>query len=118
MQGQIPDQLSEPRKSVLPSVSRLVSEKFECVRPLLPKSTGFVSLATPQWSSIAKYCPAGPTNRKEDENKPVALSVFEFDWAEDKRDMKLHEQVVSGDIAQGASTQVTKRPVAFRHNDS
>ena len=34
-----------------------------------------------------------PTNRKEDENKPVALSVFEFDWAEDKRDMKLHEQV-------------------------
>ena len=27
------------------------------------------------------------------ENKPVALSVFEFDWAEDKRDMKLHEQV-------------------------
>ena len=31
-------------------------EKFECVRPLLPKSTGFVSLATPQWSSIAKYC--------------------------------------------------------------
>ena len=56
MQGQIPDQLSEPRKSVLPSVSRLVSEKFECVGPLLPKSTGFVSLATPQWSSIAKYC--------------------------------------------------------------
>ena len=27
------------------------------------------------------------------ENKPVALSVFEFDWAEDKRDMKLHKQV-------------------------
>ena len=25
---------------------------------------------------------------------------------------------VSGDIAQGASTQLTKRPVAFRHNDS
>ena len=24
---------------------------------------------------------------------------------------------VSGDIAQGASTQLTKRPVAFRHND-
>ena len=39
------------------------------------------------------WCVAGPTNRKEDENKPVALSVFEFDWAEDKRDMKLHEQV-------------------------
>ena len=41
------------------------------------------------------WCVAGPTNRKEDENKPVALSVFEFDWAEDKRDMKLHEQVKS-----------------------
>ena len=53
---EIPDQLSEPRNSVLPSVSRLDSEKFECVGPLLPKSTGFVSLATPQWSSIAKYC--------------------------------------------------------------
>ena len=39
------------------------------------------------------WCVAGPTNGKEDENKPVALSVFEFDWAEDKRDMKLHEQV-------------------------
>ena len=39
------------------------------------------------------WCVAGPTNRKEDENKPVALSVFQFDWAEDKRDMKLHEQV-------------------------
>ena len=38
-------------------------------------------------------CAAGPINRKEDEKKPVALSVFEFDWAEDKRDMKLHEQV-------------------------
>ena len=25
---------------------------------------------------------------------------------------------VSGDIVQGASTQLTKRPVAFRHNDS
>ena len=39
------------------------------------------------------WCVAGPTNGKEDENKPVVLSVFEFDWAEDKRDMKLHEQV-------------------------
>ena len=35
------------------------------------------------------WCVAG---LKEDENKPVALSVFEFDWAEDKRDMILHEQ--------------------------
>ena len=39
------------------------------------------------------WCVAEPTNRNKDENKPVALSVFEFDWAEDKRDMKLHEQV-------------------------
>ena len=39
------------------------------------------------------WCVAGATNGKEDENKPVALSVFEFNWAEDKRDMKLHEQV-------------------------
>ena len=39
------------------------------------------------------WCVAGPTKGKEDENKPVVLSVFEFDWAEDKRDMKLHEQV-------------------------
>ena len=39
------------------------------------------------------WCVAGSTNRKEDEKKPVALSVFEFDWAEDKRDLKLHEQV-------------------------
>ena len=39
------------------------------------------------------WCVVGPTNGKEDENKPVELSVFEFDWAEDKRDMKLHEQV-------------------------
>ena len=30
------------------------------------------------------WCVAGPTNRKEDDMKPVALSVFEFDWAEDK----------------------------------
>ena len=39
------------------------------------------------------WCVAEPTNRNKDENKPVALSVFEFDWAEDKRDVKLHEQV-------------------------
>lgn len=38
-------------------------------------------------------CVAGLTNRKEDDNKPVVLLAFEFDWAEDKRDMKLHEQV-------------------------
>ena len=29
------------------------------------------------------WCVAGPTNRKEDDRKPVALSVFEFDWADD-----------------------------------
>ena len=36
---------------------------------------------------------AGPTNRKEDDNRPVALSVFEFDWAEDESTMQLHQQV-------------------------
>ena len=36
---------------------------------------------------------AGPTSGKEYGNKPAALAVFEFDWAEDKRDMELHEQV-------------------------
>ena len=40
------------------------------------------------------WCVTGPTNRKEDENKPVALSVFEFDWVEDKRDVTLHEQIL------------------------
>ena len=38
------------------------------------------------------WCVAGPTNRKEDAIS-LALSVFEFDWTEDKRDMRLHEQV-------------------------
>ena len=40
-----------------------------------------------------RWCVAGPTSGKEYENKPAALTVFEFDWAEDKRDMELHEQV-------------------------
>ena len=39
------------------------------------------------------WCVAGPTSGKEYENKPAELAVFEFDWAEDKRDMELHEQV-------------------------
>jgi len=39
------------------------------------------------------WCVAGPTNRKEDDSKPVALSVFEFDWAEDESTMQLHQQV-------------------------
>ena len=39
------------------------------------------------------WCVAGPTNSKEDGNKPVALSVFEFDWAEDESTMQLHQQV-------------------------
>ena len=34
------------------------------------------------------WCVPGPTNRKED-----ALSVFEFDWAEDASAMQLHQQV-------------------------
>ena len=33
------------------------------------------------------WCVAGPTSGKEYDNKPAALAVFEFDWAEDKRDM-------------------------------
>ena len=39
------------------------------------------------------WCAAGPTSGKEYENKPAALEFFEFDWAEDKRDIELHEQV-------------------------
>ena len=39
------------------------------------------------------WCVALPTSRKEYENKPAALAVFEFDWAEDKQEMKLREQV-------------------------
>ena len=38
------------------------------------------------------WCVAGPTSGKEYENRPAELAVFEFDWAEDKRDMELHEQ--------------------------
>ena len=38
-------------------------------------------------------CVAEPTSGKEYENKPAVLAVFEFDWAEDRRDMELHEQV-------------------------
>jgi len=48
IQGQIPDQLSKSRQPVLPSVSLLDSEGLKFFRPLMPKSTGFVSLATPQ----------------------------------------------------------------------
>ena len=39
------------------------------------------------------WCVAGPTNKREDDSKPVALSVFEFDWAEEKSAMDLHQQV-------------------------
>ena len=38
-------------------------------------------------------CIAGPTNRKEDDSKPFALSVFKFDLAEDKSGMEFHQQV-------------------------
>ena len=36
---------------------------------------------------------AGPTNRKENDSRPVTLSVFDLDWAEDKSAMELHQQV-------------------------
>ena len=36
---------------------------------------------------------AGPTNKREDDSKPVALSVFEFDWTENEPAMELHQQV-------------------------
>ena len=36
---------------------------------------------------------AGPTNKGEDDNKPVALSVFEFDWVEERSAMDFHQQV-------------------------
>lgn len=36
---------------------------------------------------------AGPTNQKEDNTKPVTLSVFEFNWTEEDPAMKLHQQV-------------------------
>ena len=39
------------------------------------------------------WCVAGPTNKREDESKPVALSVFVFDWAENEPAMELHQQV-------------------------
>ena len=39
------------------------------------------------------WCIATPTSGKEYENKPAALEVFDFDWAEDKWDMELHKQV-------------------------
>ena len=39
------------------------------------------------------WCVAGPTSKKEDDSQPVALSVFEFDWAKDESPMKLHQQV-------------------------
>ena len=39
------------------------------------------------------WCVAGPTNKREDNSKPVALSVFEFDWAENEPAMELHQQV-------------------------
>ena len=39
------------------------------------------------------WCVAGPTGRKEDYSKPIAVSVFEFDWTQDKSDMRLNQQV-------------------------
>lgn len=39
------------------------------------------------------WCVAEPTNKREDDSKPIALSVFEFDWAEEKSAMDLHRQV-------------------------
>ena len=60
------------------------------------KDTWFLTIAGGQSTASAfGCCVAGPTNRKEDENKPVALSVFTFDWAEDKQDMELNTAVVT-----------------------
>ena len=39
------------------------------------------------------WCVAGPTGTKEDTNRPIALSIFNFDWARDQSDMALHKQV-------------------------
>ena len=39
------------------------------------------------------WCVAGPKKSRQDENIPIELSVFEFDWAEDKRGIELHDQV-------------------------
>ena len=39
------------------------------------------------------WCVAGPTNERADNNKPVALSVFQFNWAEDKPEFELLQQI-------------------------
>ena len=39
------------------------------------------------------WCVAGPTNKREDDSKPIALSVFEFDWAVEESAKDLHQQV-------------------------
>ena len=39
------------------------------------------------------WCVVGPTNREDDDTKPVTLSVFEFNWTEEEPAMKLHQQV-------------------------
>ena len=39
------------------------------------------------------WCVAGLPNKGEDDSKLVALSVFEFDWAEERSAMDLHLQV-------------------------
>ena len=39
------------------------------------------------------WCVAGPTNKGEDNSKPVALSVFEFDVTKEGSVMGLHQQV-------------------------
>lgn len=39
------------------------------------------------------WCVAGPTNKREDGSKPIALSVFVFDWAENESVMVLNQQV-------------------------
>ena len=36
-------------------------------------------------------CVAGPTNKGEDNSKPVALSVFEFDFTKEGSVMGLHQ---------------------------
>ena len=45
------------------------------------------------WCVPFGWCVAGPTNRKEDNNNLIALSVLEFDWAVDESSMQLHQQV-------------------------
>ena len=75
-------------------VSVLIGEDVPQVHMVLDYCWGDSPQSQPYGMKIPfGWCVAGPTNRKEDENKLVALSVLEFDWAEDKRDMKLHEQV-------------------------